>query len=73
MPRYTTLINATGQDGNTLFVLANASRMMRELGHDQDEIKALAKHVFGSKSCREAIDHIREWFPVYTGEGEGRT
>lgn len=66
MPKFTTVINATGPNGNIFAVLGNATVLMKELRISPFEIQSLREKVFGSKSYEEALDHIREYFPVKT-------
>lgn len=64
MSKFDTRISAYGPNGNTMFVLAAAGSMMKQLGVDRGEIAALRGKVFSSGSYQEAMDAIREWFPV---------
>jgi hypothetical protein len=66
--RFTTVIRATGPDGNVFAVLGAATRLMRKLSVDPNEVDALRAKVLDAKSYDEAIAAVREWFPVDTGE-----
>ena len=68
MSRFETAINATGPDGNIYAVLGNATRFMRQLGIDPNEMLGLRAKVLAAPSYATAIDYIREWFPVDTGD-----
>jgi hypothetical protein len=64
MPRFTTPIQAYGTSGNVFAIMGTACRLMRELGVAQPEILAFTNNVMRARSYPEAIDVVREWFPV---------
>ena len=64
MPRFTTPIPAYGPSGNVFAVMATACRLMRELDVTQPEILAFTNKVMRARSYPEALDVVREWFPV---------
>lgn len=69
MPKFTTVIPASGPDGNIFAVLGNACRLLRQLNIANAEITALTERVTSSSSYAEALAHIRVYFPVDPGEG----
>jgi len=64
MPRFTTPIPAHGSSGNIFAIVATACQFMRELDIAQPEINAFTARVMNAKSYSEAVDVVREWFPV---------
>ena len=69
MPRFTTVIPASGPLGNIFAIVGTACRHMRELDVPQQEISAFTDKVMLATSYREAVEVVREWFPVEL-EGE---
>lgn len=49
---------------NTLEMLGTVRKMLRELGHDKNELDEITKRVFASGSYDEACDVLGEYFPV---------
>jgi len=70
MSKFETVIPATGSYGNVFMVLGSATRMMKQLGVDQGEIERLRSNVMFAGSYKEAINFIRCYFPVATGDNE---
>ena len=68
MSKFNTVIDAPGPAGNIFAVLGTATGFLRQLRIDSTEIVALREAVMNSSSYDEALDHIREWFPVDTGD-----
>lgn len=69
MAKFKTTIDATGSNGNIFAVLGAARIMMRQLDVPKEDLTALGAKVMAASSYKEAIDAIREWFPVDTGDG----
>lgn len=67
MPKYTTVIDATGQGGNIFAILGEATNLLRKLGASKDVISKLRKDVMESSCYDEAVKHIEQYFSV---EGE---
>jgi hypothetical protein len=72
-PIFTTVILATGSDGNIFAVLATARRLMGEIGVDGEMIAAMTERVMRAGSYDHALAVIREWFPIDTGGAEARS
>ncbi len=68
LPRFTTVISATGPQGNIFAILGTACQFMRELDIPGEERKDFAQKVISAKSYAEAVEAVREWFPVDTGD-----
>lgn len=64
MSKFETLIPTSGPDGNIFAILGTVRRLMRELGVPQSEIDALIKKIMSAASYEEALDAVREWFPL---------
>ncbi len=64
MSRFTTRISINGPSGNIFSVLGAATSMMRQIRIDNTEIEKLSEAVMSAGSYKEALNHIREWFPV---------
>lgn len=63
---YSTRIDATGSRGNIYAVLGTALGFLRQLGVSELERTSFAKHVRAATSYEEALDRVRELFPVDT-------
>lgn len=69
-PRYTTPINGRGPDGNVFVITSTARIRLKRLGHPREEIEAFTARVMDSKSYRDALSIIREFFPVDIDDDE---
>lgn len=67
-PRFSTVIPASGPDGNIFAILGTATRLLRQIGRPQADIDQLRGDVLASKSYEQALGFVREWFPVDVGE-----
>lgn len=64
MSRFLTHIPARGSDANIYAILANARRLMWQLGVSQDEIDEASSRVRSAASYDDACAVIEEWFPL---------
>jgi len=64
MPKYSTVIPTSGPSGNTLVILATATRFMKLLHEPKEDIDALRDKVMASGSYEEALGYIRKYFPL---------
>ena len=62
--QYTTRISTDGPAGNIFVVLSTATARLKQLRHKRTEIEAFAKRVMSTKSYADALNVIREYFPV---------
>jgi hypothetical protein len=63
-PVFTSVIDATGPNGNIFHIVGIASRLLREIGIPDDRIVALREGVTIAKSYDEAIALVERWFRV---------
>jgi hypothetical protein len=62
-PKYAITIDARGPGGNIFAILAQARRLLQDLGEGH-LIGPLTEKVTGAHSYEEALDAIREYFPL---------
>lgn len=66
-PVFTTVIRATGSDGNIFAILGAATGMLRQLAVPRDRIERLRADVTKAASYDEAVALVEAWFPVERG------
>lgn len=67
-PRFTTVIDASGPNGNIMMIQGAARVLMKQLEVDPLDILDMSTRVMSAKSYAAALAVIREWFTVDTGE-----
>ena len=64
MSRFTTPIHAIGPAANIYAIVGVACAHMRHLDIAPPDIEAFKTRVRNAQSYRNAVDIVREWFPV---------
>lgn len=67
-PRFSTIINATGPNGNINAILGIARVHMKQLEVAPEEIMDMTTRVMDAKTYPEALAVVREWFNVDRGD-----
>lgn len=68
MSKFTTRIPAYGSQGNIFAVLGHATNLMKQLEINPKEIEKLRNDVMSSENYEQALEYVREWFPVDSDE-----
>lgn len=70
-PRFSTVINATGPNGNIMAILGIARVRMKQLEVPPEDIMDMTARVMDAKTYADALAVVREWFRVDTGDHHG--
>lgn len=67
-PRFSTVINATGSNGNINNILGIARVHMKQLEVPPEDIMDMTTRVMDAKTYAEALAVVLEWFNVDRGD-----
>jgi|HubBroStandDraft_1064217.scaffolds.fasta_scaffold09816_11 hypothetical protein len=70
MAKFSTVIDGTGSRGNVMDIIGTARVLMRKIGVSPEDISDLTKRSMNAPSYKDAVNVVREWFPVELDEDE---